>query len=102
MIFLGARATFGLLILGIPSALPFGIIASLFEIIPYFGSIIGTFLPALVALSISPSKLFGFIGILLALTVAAVIITLIDEFTLEEPALEQVAIESTTDSKSSD
>ncbi|MEH1835311.1 MAG: AI-2E family transporter [Nostoc sp.] len=146
MIFLGAGATFGLLILGIPSALPFGIIAGLFEIIPYFGSIIGTFLPALVALSISPiklvfvvilflimnqidahivqplvmgkqvnihpvmvivtflvmGKLFGFIGLLLAVPAAAVIITLIDEFTLEEPALEEVGIESRIDVNSNE
>ncbi|MBH8574608.1 AI-2E family transporter [Nostocaceae cyanobacterium CENA369] len=146
MIFLGAGATFGLLILGIPSALPFGIIAGIFEIIPYFGSIIGTFLPALVALSISPlklvfvlilflvmnqidahivqplvmgqqvnihpvmvivtflvmGKLFGFIGVLLAVPAAAVIITLIDEFTPKEPALEQVGIESRTDVKSNE
>ncbi|MEH2182142.1 AI-2E family transporter [Nostoc sp.] len=143
MIFLGAGATFGLFILGIPSALPFGIIAGLFEIIPYFGSIIGTFLPALVALSISPlklvfvlilflimnqidahvvqplvmgqqvnihpvmvivtflvmGKLFGFIGILLAVPAAAVIITFIDEFTLEEPALEEGDIENKVDVK---
>ncbi|WP_298907839.1 AI-2E family transporter [uncultured Nostoc sp.] len=146
MIFLGVGAAFGLLILGIPSALPFGIIAGLFEIIPYFGSIIGAFLPALIALSISPlklvfvlilffvmnqvdahvvqpvvmgqqvnihpvmvivtflvmGKLFGFIGILLAVPAAAVIITLIDEFTFEEPTLEQVAIESRTDVKLND
>ncbi|MEH2030940.1 MAG: AI-2E family transporter, partial [Nostoc sp.] len=112
--------------MGIPSALPFGIITGLFEIISYFGSIIGAFLPALVALSISPlklvfvlilffvmnqidahvvqplvmgqqvnihpvmvivtflvmGKLFGFIGVLLAVPAAAVIITLIDEFTV--------------------
>lgn len=146
MIFLGAGATFGLLILGIPSALPFGIIAGLFEIIPYFGSIIGSFLPALIALSISPlklvfvlilflamnqidahivqplvmgqqvnihpvmvivtflvmGKLFGFIGLLLAVPAAAVIITLIDEFTLEEDTLESAGIESRTDVKSKD
>jgi predicted PurR-regulated permease PerM len=133
MLFLGASATFGLWILGIPSALPFGIIAGLFEIIPYFGSIVGTFLPALVALSISPLKLvfvlilflvmnqidahiiqplvmgqqvnihpvmviltflvmgrlFGFIGVLLAVPAAAIIVTLIDEFTLKEPTLEE-------------
>ncbi|MBD2439781.1 AI-2E family transporter [Nostoc sp. FACHB-110] len=131
MLFLGISATLGLLILGIPSALPFGIIAGLFEIIPYFGSIIGTFLPALVALSISPlklvlvlilflvlnqidahivqplvmgqqvnihpvmvivtflimGKLFGFVGLLLAVPAAAVIVTLINEFTLIEPIL---------------
>ena len=133
MFFLGAGTTLGLWILGIPSALPFGIIAGLFQIIPYFGSIVGTFLPALVALSISPlklvfvlilflvmnqidahivqpvimgqqvdihpvmvivtflvmGKLFGFIGVLLAVPAAAVIVTLIDEFTLKQSALEQ-------------
>ncbi|ARV58955.1 AI-2E family transporter [Nostocales cyanobacterium HT-58-2] len=127
MIFLGLGAAFGLWILGIPSPFAFGIIAGLFEIIPYFGSIVGTFLPALVALSISPiklvfvlilflilnqidahivqplvmgqqvnihpvmvivtflvmGKLFGFIGVLLAVPAAAIIVTLIDEFTLQ-------------------
>lgn len=128
MLFLGAGATFGLWILGIPSAFAFGIIAGLFEIIPYFGSIVGTFLPALVALSISPiklvfvlilflvlnqidahivqplimgqqvnihpvmvivtflvmGKLFGLIGVLLAVPAAAIIVTLINEFTHQE------------------
>ncbi|MDZ8053392.1 MAG: AI-2E family transporter [Aulosira sp. ZfuVER01] len=128
MIFLGAGAALGLWILGIPSAFAFGIIAGLFEIIPYFGSIVGTFLPALVALSISPiklvfvlilflvlnqidahivqplvmgqqvnihpvmvivtflvmGKLFGLIGVLLAVPAAAIIVTLIDEFTLQQ------------------
>ncbi|QKQ75309.1 AI-2E family transporter [Nostoc sp. TCL240-02] len=146
MIFLGAGATFGLFILGIPSALPFGIIAGLFEIIPYFGSIIGAFLPALVALSISPlklvfvlilfflmnqidahvvqplvmgqqvnihpvmvivtflvmGKLFGFIGVLLAVPAAAVIITLIDEFTPEENLIEPVGVETRIDVQSND
>ncbi|WP_427157138.1 AI-2E family transporter [Aliinostoc sp. HNIBRCY26] len=127
MIFLGTGAAFGLWILQIPSAFAFGIIAGLFEIIPYFGSIVGTFLPALVALSISPiklvfvlilflvlnqidahivqplvmgqqvnihpvmvivtflvmGKLFGLIGVLLAVPAAAIIVTLIDEFALK-------------------
>ncbi|WP_250635697.1 AI-2E family transporter [Nostoc piscinale] len=47
MIFLGVGAALGLWILQIPSAFAFGIIASLFEIIPYFGSIIGTFFTSL-------------------------------------------------------
>ncbi|WP_016949709.1 AI-2E family transporter [Anabaena sp. PCC 7108] len=128
MIFLGVGAAFGLWILGIPSAFAFATIAGLFEIIPYFGSIVGTFLPALVALSISPikfvfvlilflilnqidahliqplvmgrqvnihpvmvivtflvmGKLFGFIGVLLAVPAAAIMVTLIDEFTVKE------------------
>jgi predicted PurR-regulated permease PerM len=132
MIFLGTGAALGLWILGVPSAFAFGIIAGLFEIIPYFGSIVGTFLPALVALSISPiklvfvlilflvlnqidahivqplvmgqqvnihpvmvivtflimGKLFGLIGVLLAVPAAAIIVTLIDEFLLNESETE--------------
>lgn len=57
MLFLGIGVGIGLLILGIPLPLPFGIIAGIFEIIPFFGSFVGGFLPALVALTISPLKL---------------------------------------------
>jgi predicted PurR-regulated permease PerM len=57
MLFLGVGVGIGLWILGIPLAFPFGIVAGLFEIIPFFGSFIGGFLPALVALTISPLKL---------------------------------------------
>ncbi|MGA7937408.1 MAG: AI-2E family transporter [Kovacikia sp.] len=56
MLFLGLGATIGLWALGIPLALSFGVIAGLLEVIPYFGSIAGTFLPALVALTFSPWK----------------------------------------------
>lgn len=57
MLFLGVGTVIGLWILGIPLALSFGIIAGLLEIIPYVGSFAGGFLPALVALTISPTKL---------------------------------------------
>jgi len=67
MLFLGASATLGLWLLGIPLALTFGLIAGLFEIIPYFGSIVGTLLPALVALTLSPLKLGLVIALFLAL-----------------------------------
>lgn len=124
MLFLGVGTTIGLWALGIPLALSFGVIAALLEVIPYFGSIAGTFLPALIALTLSPlkflfvlalflvlnqidahlvqpivmgkqvdlhpvaviliflimGKLFGFIGVLLAVPSAAVLMTLIDEF----------------------
>ena len=56
MLFLGIGVGIGLWILGIPLALPFGIIAGLFEVIPFIGSFVGGFLPALVALTISPLK----------------------------------------------
>ncbi len=124
MLFLGLGATIGLWALNVPLALSFGVIAGLLEIVPYFGSVAGTFLPALVALTLSPvkfllvlalflvlnqvdahliqplvmgrqvhlhpvgiiltflvmGKLLGFIGILLAVPIAAVLVTLIDEF----------------------
>ncbi|MGV2830298.1 AI-2E family transporter [Myxosarcina sp. GI1(2024)] len=57
MLFLGIGVAIGLGILGIPLPLPFGVIAGLFEVIPYLGSFAGGFLPALVALTISPLKL---------------------------------------------
>ncbi|MFN6571796.1 hypothetical protein [Dendronalium sp. ChiSLP03b] len=47
-------------------------------------------------------QLFGFIGVLLAVPAAAVIIALINEFTPEEPALEQLGIQSITNVKSND
>jgi predicted PurR-regulated permease PerM len=124
MLFLGLGATIGLWALNVPLALSFGVVAGLLEIVPYFGSIAGTFLPALVALTLSPvkfllvlllflvlnqidahliqplvmgqqvhlhpvgviltflvmGKLLGLIGILLAVPIAAVLVTLIDEF----------------------
>lgn len=124
MLFLGVGTTIGLWVLGVPLALSFGVIAGLLEIIPYFGSVTGAFLPALVALTLSPwkflfvvilflilnqvdahlvqplvmshqvnlhpvvviltflimGKLLGFIGILLAVPIAAIVITVIDEF----------------------
>lgn len=67
MLFLGISATIGMWLLGIPLALPFGVIAGIFEIIPYFGSIIGMFLPALVALTLSPIKLFLVLGLFIIL-----------------------------------
>lgn len=67
MLFLGASTTLGLWLIGIPLFLSFGVIAGLFQIVPYFGSIIGVFLPALVALTISPAKLFWVLGLFFTL-----------------------------------
>jgi predicted PurR-regulated permease PerM len=47
-------------------------------------------------------KLFGFIGVLLAVPAAAVIITLIDEFMPEEKLIESVGIEGRIDIESND
>lgn len=145
MLFLGVGATIGLWALGIPLFFPFAIIAGIFEIIPYFGSIVGTFLPALVALTISPLKLvyvlvlflvlnqvdahiiqplvmgkqvhlhpvmvvitflvmgelLGFMGVLLAVPAAAVIVTMVDELTPKEPPNEEHTINHSLPSQSS-
>lgn len=139
MIFLGLGATLGLWALGVPSPLAFGIIAGLLEVIPYVGTIVGTVLPALVALSLSPlklvlvlvlflilnqidahivqplvmgrqvnlhpvmviltflvmGKLLGFFGVLLAVPIAAIFVSLIDELTAEEPTSDEAAVEQT-------
>lgn len=67
MLFLGVTSFLGLWLIGIPLPLSFGVIAGLLEIIPYFGSIVGTFLPALIALTISPVKLLLVLGLFLIL-----------------------------------
>lgn len=134
MLFLGVSATLGMWLLGIPLALPFGVIAGIFEIIPYFGSIVGMFLPALVALTLSPiklilvlalfiilnqvdahlvqplvmgrevnlhpvmvivtflvmGKLLGLIGVVLAVPIAAILVTLLDEFLGQNPDSQEI------------
>lgn len=67
MLFLGTGVGIGLWLLGIPLSFPFAILAGLFEIIPFFGSFIGGFLPALVALTISPLKLILVLALFLTL-----------------------------------
>jgi len=56
MLIIGVGTALGLWVLGVPLPVSFGVFAGVFEIIPYFGSIVGTVLPALVALTISPLK----------------------------------------------
>lgn len=139
MLIIGGGATIGLWILGIPLALSFGILAGVLEVIPYFGSIVGTLLPALVALTISPvkallvvvfflilnqvdvhliqpvvmgqrvhlhpvvvilaflslGKLLGFVGLIIAVPAAAVLVTLVDELTPKEPLQEESTVDQT-------
>lgn len=52
MLFVGIGAGIGLYLLGVPLPISFGVFAGLLEIIPYFGSIIGTVFPAMIALTI--------------------------------------------------
>jgi predicted PurR-regulated permease PerM len=51
MLFVGVGAGVGLYFIGIPLPITFGVFAGILEIIPYFGSIIGTFLPMIIALT---------------------------------------------------
>jgi predicted PurR-regulated permease PerM len=67
MLFLGVGVGIGLWIIGIPLSLPFALIAALFEVIPIIGSFVGGFLPALVALTISPVKLILILALFLIL-----------------------------------
>jgi predicted PurR-regulated permease PerM len=131
MLFVGIGAGIGLYLIGVPLYISFGVFAGFLEIIPYFGSIVGTILPAIVALTtphgqtkallvlalflvlnqvdahlIQPlivgkqvnlnpviviiaflvmGELFGLVGVLLAVPVAAIFVTLIDEFTQTKP-----------------
>ena len=130
ILFLGVGTLIGLWALGIPLALSFSVIAGLLEVIPYFGSVAGGFLPALIALTLSPwkflfvillflvlnqldahlvqplvmgkqvdlhpvvvilvflmmGKLFGILGVILAVPAAAVLVTLVDEFIPKNPS----------------
>ena len=67
MMFLGVGVGVGLWLLSIPLFFPFAVIAAIFEIFPIIGSFIGGFLPALVALTISPVKLILVLALFLIL-----------------------------------
>ena len=55
-LFVGGGGALGLWLLGVPLPVTFGLIAGILNIVPYLGSIVGSLLPALVALTISPFK----------------------------------------------
>ena len=69
MVFVGIGAGVGLYFIGVPLPISFGVFAGFLEIIPYFGSIIGTVLPALVALTMpdGPTKALLVLGLFLVL-----------------------------------
>lgn len=55
MVLLGSLTTIGLLILGVPYWLAFGIFAGLAAIVPFFGTLVSTLLPALFVLDRGPT-----------------------------------------------
>lgn len=65
--FVGAAAGVGLWLLGVPLPLTFGIIAGVLNIIPFFGSVVGALLPALLALTISPLKAVEVVALFVAI-----------------------------------
>ena len=65
--FIGTGGGLGLWALGVPLPLTFGIIAGLLNVIPFLGSIVGGLLPALVALTISPTKALLVVALFLIL-----------------------------------
>jgi predicted PurR-regulated permease PerM len=67
VIIVGGGATLGLWIIGVPLALPLGILAGLLEIVPYFGPFAGALLPTLVALTVSPFKALLVVGLFVLL-----------------------------------
>jgi Predicted permease len=52
MVILGLLTTLGLWILGVPYFLAFGVFAGVAAIVPFFGTLVSTILPALFALSV--------------------------------------------------
>ncbi len=55
MIVVGIVTTIGLMLLNVPLALVFGVITTLLTFVPYIGPIVSAILPALVALTVSPT-----------------------------------------------
>ena len=62
MSFLGALTAIGLFVLDVPSWLPFGIFTGLVAIIPFFGTLLSTTLPALFVLTGAPYHGFSPLG----------------------------------------
>ena len=63
MLTIGVLSYIGLLVLGIPYALPLAILAGIFEIVPYIGPIIAAVPAIILAFSISPFLGFAVIGL---------------------------------------
>ncbi len=63
MLLIGVLTYFGLLLLGIPYALPLAIFAGIMEIIPYIGPIVAAVPAAILGFSISPFLGFASIGL---------------------------------------
>jgi predicted PurR-regulated permease PerM len=65
MVFIGVFCGLGLWLVGVPSAAGLGLIAALFELIPYLGPIISAVPVALVAATAGPETLWLGLGVML-------------------------------------
>ncbi len=81
--FIGLFTGLGCMLLGLPNALTIGIIAGLFDLIPYFGPYLGGILPILIAL-ISPTPIKALWVMILILVIQQVESNLITPRVLSE------------------
>jgi predicted PurR-regulated permease PerM len=78
MTFLGAITWFGLFLLDVPFSLPFGIFTGLVAIVPFFGTLLSTTLPALFVLTGAPYHGFSPLGHALLIVGLGVVVHLIE------------------------
>jgi predicted PurR-regulated permease PerM len=78
MAFLGAITAVGLFLLDVPFSLPFGIFTGLVAIVPFFGTLLSTTLPALFVLTGEPFHGFSPLGHALLVVALGVVVHLIE------------------------
>ena len=78
MTFLGAITALGLFLLDVPFSLPFGIFTGLVAIVPFFGTLLSTTLPALFVLTGAPYHGFSPLGHALLVVGLGVVVHLIE------------------------
>ena len=78
MTFLGAITALGLFLLDVPFSLPFGIFTGLVAIVPFFGTLLSTTLPALFVLTGPPFHGFSPLGHALLVVALGVVVHLIE------------------------
>ena len=78
MTFLGALTALGLYLLDVPYSLPFGILTGLVAIIPFFGTLVSTTLPALFVLTGQPYHGFTPFGHALLVVGLGVVVHLVE------------------------
>jgi predicted PurR-regulated permease PerM len=78
MTFLGAITALGLFLLDVPFSLPFGIFTGLVAIVPFFGTLLSTALPALFVLTGAPFHGFSPLGHAMLVVGLGVVVHLVE------------------------